>query len=166
MNISEPSPQLQSKDTRRTALQAGSFKVAHRGFDWPADAPDPFDVGHEEAASFYWAHGRPSRLLAGAGGARLADLYRAIPPGYTTLDLMCRVAVANRGKILRAWAGVEMEDLKQPYQLVLAANEAGNYLRLGTNWPLRSALSSALSLSARCNDAVLLCVVMRSDDWH
>jgi hypothetical protein len=104
-----------------------------------------------------------------------AELYRAIPMGYTTMTLMERVALVHSGRRQRIWEhdGYSQQTPLQPYQLILPPtgsksyqNPTRGYLRLGATWPFKWAVRDAEALSARMAGPVLVCRVLNHQNWH
>ncbi|GAA3862289.1 hypothetical protein GCM10022243_30870 [Saccharothrix violaceirubra] len=141
------------------------MKSKHHGLDWPTGADDPFDPSEDRSGLVYWARGLPSRVVHRRPEA--AELYAAIPPGYTTLTVMERLALYRSGDQVRLWAQRETaggKGMLQPYQLLLPTGEG--YLRLGASWPERFALADAERLSSHTGGPVLACRALDHLDWH
>jgi hypothetical protein len=145
------------------------LQVVHQGFDWPVDGLDPFALDHDATALLQWARSRPSRgYLGPLSEVDLRSRDRAIPMGYTTLAELEKVAIADRGRLLRVWPHGPRDthgDTLQPYQLVLPPAGRG-YLGLGARWPFRYALDDAVDLSDRTGGPVLVCRVLGHIDWQ
>ncbi|MCB0913575.1 MAG: hypothetical protein KDB60_18375, partial [Propionibacteriaceae bacterium] len=128
--------------------------------DWPAGGTDPFDPGDDGALWFYWAHERPSLAFRKRELDLHDDLPNAIPPGRTTLELLVRTAILDRGRVVADWT--DGQDPLGSHALILPGER---YLHLGTGSPVRFALDVAGELSRRVAAPVLLARVEWTRDW-
>ncbi|MFI5494997.1 hypothetical protein [Actinoplanes sp. NPDC051859] len=136
------------------------------GTDWPGGGPDLFDLRHEQTARLYWARNTPSRLFGMDPTVPDPDPYPAIPMGYTTLQLLEKLAIVAGGQLLRLWPhGPRAISASSPYRLILPPVD-GKYLDLGAAHPVRFAVADALQLSARTAAPIVLCRVLYDQNWH
>jgi hypothetical protein len=146
----------------------------HLGFDFPVGGGNPFDPRQPWPGRLYWARNTLSRLFSAETTPPSEDLYRAIPPGYTTLTLLERISIIVPEKEPQApnrEAGHRFAGPLQPYQVILRSRARGDgtafsAIMLGVSWPIRWAVGDAWSISARSGEPVLLCSVISHRNWH
>jgi hypothetical protein len=75
--------------------------------DWPEGGGAPFDTAPDETRWVLFARGRFGRTWPAGDaldfGSSTTDFARRVPLGYTTIQVVERLAVVDRGTVLREW---------------------------------------------------------------
>ncbi len=128
------------------------------------DEPSPLDVEHDETRRFILTNHQVSRCvpLLDPPVAHVVGNRYHVGMGYTTLRLVEKRAVAYQGRLLRLWP---RHLGSGPFTLVLPPNDRGN-LQLGAGSITWHAVGSAINLSDRMRDPVVLVQVVDECNWH
>lgn len=175
----------------RRASRSEATEPAGVTYDWPEDGGAPLDTADDETRWVLIAGSRFGRTWPAGDrrdfGSWGADFERRVPMGYLVIQLAERLAVVDRGRLLREWpqTGLRADGrpptppVSDPYQHEVPGWESsGTYAALdgqgGRRGPdgrwirhehdsYAAAVAEARTMRDR---AVLVVRLLESRDWH